>query len=159
MSFYTLIKKKINFSSYIRKFWMEQLQSQIWLTASSHMVKYLSISSYIRNPFLINDFATAPFWMSLYNMRKIWYSFLPVQRSAIALCRPILTFAIIEVPQWHFYNSTYETIGNINKAIDTFEHSSQWNIQKKQFHSSSAPDQKTTQKITIQLRQQHKARL
>ncbi len=45
----TLIKKKIRFSSYIRKFRMEQLQSHIWLT----------ISSYIRKPFLIYDFATA----------------------------------------------------------------------------------------------------
>jgi hypothetical protein len=31
----------------------------IWLTASSYdMVKYLRISSYIRKPFLIYDFAT-----------------------------------------------------------------------------------------------------
>ncbi len=49
----TLIKKKIKFSSYIRKFRMEQLQSHIWLTASSYMVKYLRISSYIRKPFII----------------------------------------------------------------------------------------------------------
>jgi hypothetical protein len=39
------VKKKIKFSSYIRKFRMEQLQS--------HMVKYLRIFSYIRKPFLI----------------------------------------------------------------------------------------------------------
>ncbi len=31
------LKKKIKFSSYIRKFRMEQLQSHIWLTASSYM--------------------------------------------------------------------------------------------------------------------------
>ncbi len=42
----TLIKKKIKFSSYIRKFRVEQLQSHIWLTASSYMEKYLRISSY-----------------------------------------------------------------------------------------------------------------
>ncbi len=42
---------------------MEQLQSHIWLTASSYMVKYLRISPYIRKPFLIYDFATAPFWI------------------------------------------------------------------------------------------------
>ncbi len=30
------------------------------------MVKYLRISSYIRKPFLIYDFATDPFWISLY---------------------------------------------------------------------------------------------
>ncbi len=45
---------------------MEQLQSQIWLTASSFMGKYLRVSSYIRKPFLIHHFATAPFWISLY---------------------------------------------------------------------------------------------
>ncbi len=48
----SLIKKIIKFSSNIRKFRMEQLQSHIWLTASSYMGKYLSISSYIRKPFL-----------------------------------------------------------------------------------------------------------
>ncbi len=70
----TLMKKKIKFSSYIRKFRMEQLQSHIWLTASSYMVKYLRISSYIRKPFLIYDFATAPLWISLY-MRKFDFLF------------------------------------------------------------------------------------
>ncbi len=34
-------------------------------------------SSYIRKPFLIYDFATAPLWISLY-MRKIFFSFLSV---------------------------------------------------------------------------------
>ena len=38
------------------------------------MVKYLRISSYIRKPFLIYDFATAPLWISLY-MRKILFNF------------------------------------------------------------------------------------
>ncbi len=42
-----LIKKKIKFSSYLRKFRVEQLQSHIWLTATSYMGKYLRISSYI----------------------------------------------------------------------------------------------------------------
>ncbi len=48
------------------KIHVEQLQSYIWLTvtASSYMGKYLRISSYIRNPFLIYDFATAPLWIS-----------------------------------------------------------------------------------------------
>ncbi len=73
----TLINKKIKFSSYVRKFKMEQLQSHIWLSASSYMGKYLRISSYIRKPFLMYDFATAPFIISLY-MRKIWFSFLSV---------------------------------------------------------------------------------
>ncbi len=34
---------------------MEQLQSHIWLTASSYMGKYLRISLYIRKPFIIYD--------------------------------------------------------------------------------------------------------
>ncbi len=45
---------------------MEQLQSHIWLTASSYMGNYFCISSYFRKPFLIYDFATAPLWISLY---------------------------------------------------------------------------------------------
>ncbi len=55
----TLIKKEIKFSSYLRKFRRDRLQSHIWLTASSYMIKCLRISSYIRKPFLIYDFATA----------------------------------------------------------------------------------------------------
>ncbi len=43
------------------------------------MVKYLSISSYIRKPFLIYDFPTDPIWTSLY-MRKISFSFISVYR-------------------------------------------------------------------------------
>ncbi len=40
---------------------MEQLQSHKGLTASSsYMEKYFRISSYIRKPFLMYDFATAP---------------------------------------------------------------------------------------------------
>ncbi len=58
---------------------MEQLQSHIWLTASSSsdMGKYLRISSYISKPFLMYDFATAPLSISLY-MRKILFSFVSV---------------------------------------------------------------------------------
>ncbi len=77
----TLITKKRTVSSHIRKFRMEQLQSHIWLTASSYMVKYLCISSYISKHFLIYDFATAPLWISSY-MRKIWCSFLTVYYHA-----------------------------------------------------------------------------
>ncbi len=43
----TLIKNKIKFSLYLRKYRREQLQSHIWLTSSLYMVKYLRISSYI----------------------------------------------------------------------------------------------------------------
>jgi hypothetical protein len=50
----TLIKKN---SSYIRKFRRDRVQSHILLTASSDTTKYLRISSYIRKPFLIYDFA------------------------------------------------------------------------------------------------------
>ncbi len=73
----TLIKKKRKFSSYMRKFRMEQLQSHIWLTASSYMLKYLRISSYIRKPFIKCDFATSPFCIYLH-MRTIFFSFLSV---------------------------------------------------------------------------------
>jgi hypothetical protein len=59
---------------YIRKFIRDRVHSHIWLTASSYMTKYLRISSYIRNPFLIFDFAPDPFWISWY-MRKFFFSF------------------------------------------------------------------------------------
>ncbi len=58
----------------IRKFRMEQLQSHIWLTASSYMGKYLRISSYIRKPFLIYDFATAPLEFE-YKWGKFYFIF------------------------------------------------------------------------------------
>ncbi len=72
-----LIKKKIKFSLYLRKFRWDRLQSHKWLTASSYMVIYLHISSYIRKPFLLYDFATDPIWISLH-MGKILYSFFSV---------------------------------------------------------------------------------
>ena len=61
----------------MKKFRMEQLQSHIGLTASSYMAKYLCISSYIKKPFILYDFPTAPFWISLY-MREILFYFLSV---------------------------------------------------------------------------------
>ncbi len=69
-----LIKKKIKFSSYIRKFRRDQLQSHIWLTVSLYIVKYLRISSYFRKPFLIYDFATDPIWIS-YIWGKFFFLF------------------------------------------------------------------------------------
>ncbi len=72
----TLIKKKRKFSSYIRKFRMEQLQSHLTNGVLIYG-EYLRISSYIRKPFFTYDFATASLWISLY-MRKIWFSFLSV---------------------------------------------------------------------------------
>jgi hypothetical protein len=62
----TLIKKKFKVSS----FRIKQLQSHKWLTVSLYMGKYLRISAYIGEPFLIYDFATASLWIILY-MRKI----------------------------------------------------------------------------------------
>ncbi len=53
------------------------MQSHIWLTATSFMGKNLRISSFIREPFLIYDFAPDPIWISLY-MKKILFSFLSV---------------------------------------------------------------------------------
>ncbi len=51
----TLIKKKIKFSSYIRKFRVEQLSNGLLIYG-----KYLHTSSHIRTLFLRFDFATAP---------------------------------------------------------------------------------------------------
>ncbi len=42
----------------------DRVQSHIWLTAISFMVKNLRISSYTRKPFLIYDFAPDPIWIS-----------------------------------------------------------------------------------------------
>ncbi len=55
----------------------DQVQSHIWVTASLYVAKYLRISSYIRKPFLMYDFAPDPLWISLY-IRKILFSFLSV---------------------------------------------------------------------------------
>ncbi len=82
----TLLKKKIKLSSYIRKFRMEQLQSHIWLTASSYMRKYLHISSYTRKPFLIYDFATAPLWISYIYEESLISFFSSVVRSLARFC-------------------------------------------------------------------------
>ncbi len=75
-------KKKRKFSSYIRKFKMEQLQSHIWLTDSSILI-YGEIFAHfliysIRKPFLIYDFATAPLWIFLYTRPKFIFFFISV---------------------------------------------------------------------------------
>ncbi len=94
----TLIKKNKKFFSYIRKSRRERLQSHIWiwLMASSYMTKYLCISSFIRKPFLIYDFATAPIWISLY-MRKILFSFLSVPDT---LLLTIMIHDILNYDTW-----------------------------------------------------------
>ncbi len=96
LSLSSLIKKKIKFSSYKRKFRMEQLQSHRCLTASSNIRKYLSISSYIRNPFLIYDFATTPLWISLY-MRKIWFTFLSVYSHLHLVMRESMSMRAVSI--------------------------------------------------------------
>jgi hypothetical protein len=82
----TLVKNKIKFSSYVRKLrgigilknGRQYRSHPVWLTASSYKrEKNLRISSFIRKPFLIYDFAPNPIWISLY-LRKILFSFLSV---------------------------------------------------------------------------------
>ncbi len=82
----TLIEKKIKFSSYRRNFRAEQLQSQyveglpnIW--GNAQMYPHICM----RRPLVIYSFATAPFWISLNTMRKIWFSFLSVY-SGVPWC-------------------------------------------------------------------------
>jgi hypothetical protein len=78
----TLIKNKIKFSSYIRNFRMEQLQSHngqrppyIWwnICAFPHILESL--------PLYIYDYAHNPIWISFY-MRKILFSFISVYMHA-----------------------------------------------------------------------------
>ncbi len=73
------IKKENQIYLMYKEFRMEQLQSHIWLTASTVHIygEIFAHSSYIRKLFLIYDFATAPLWISIY-MRKILFSFLSV---------------------------------------------------------------------------------
>ncbi len=80
--------------SYLDSWYTDKKENHIFLiyrkilsgaVAKSYMInglliygeKYFRISSYIRKPFLIFDFATAPLWISLYK-RKILFSFLSV---------------------------------------------------------------------------------
>ncbi len=66
----TQIKNKIKFSLYLRKFRRDRYH--IWLTASSYMVKYLRISSYIRKPFLIQYMTFLFLFLSVYNTYFKW---------------------------------------------------------------------------------------
>ncbi len=50
---HTMIKKNTKFFSYLKKSRRKRLQSHIWLKASSYLIIYLRISSYITKPFLI----------------------------------------------------------------------------------------------------------
>jgi hypothetical protein len=73
---YTDKKENIIFLIYKE---IKRVQGHVWQTASSYMGKNLRISSYIRRPFLINDFAPDPIWISLY-MRKILFNFYQCMR-------------------------------------------------------------------------------
>ncbi len=53
-------KKKIKFSSYIRKFKWDRVQSQIWGWASWYMRKFANFSPYMRMPWVVYDFAPDP---------------------------------------------------------------------------------------------------
>ncbi len=53
------------------------------------MVKYLRISSYIRMPFLIYDFATDPIWISLYEENFVFFFNSVVQDQIVSIsCFP-----------------------------------------------------------------------
>ncbi len=86
-----LIKKKIRFSSYIGKFRVDQLQSHIWLTASSYMGNNFRISSYIRKSFLIYDFASAPLWFP-YIWGKFYFIFYQWEQLKLYIWRPEVGF-------------------------------------------------------------------
>ena len=47
-----------------------------------YMIKCANIFPYMRRPLVIHDFATAPFWISLY-LRKILFSFLSVYSTLL----------------------------------------------------------------------------
>ncbi len=55
-------KKEKKISLNYKEIHRDRVQSHIWLTASL----YMGISSYIKKPFLIYDFAPAPISISLY---------------------------------------------------------------------------------------------
>jgi hypothetical protein len=72
----TLIKKRIKFYSYLRKFRVEQLQSHIWLTASSYMRKiwFSFLSVHIKQEFICSLLSL--FWgvdKLGYMYRAIWW--------------------------------------------------------------------------------------
>ena len=68
-----------------------------------NMTIYLRISSYIRKPFLIYDFATAPFCISLY-LRNIWFSILSVHTRRSVLQLYIIYINMITI--FPFFNNS-----------------------------------------------------
>ncbi len=124
----TLIKNKIKFTTYIRKFRWDRLQSHIWLTASSYMVKYLRISSYIRKPFLIYDFATDPIWIFLY-MRTILYLFYQCTIDKRHIRRKIKD-PYSRFPNCRFlyeFWRVFQTLGSRGKKVLKFPQSAMFN--------------------------------
>ncbi len=92
-----MIKKKIIFSSFVRKFRMEQLQSHIWRKASSYLGKHLRISSY-------TVLGSPSSYMTVQRLHSefpyIWgkfdFSFLSVCRYSYKLVSGLLTCAALK---------------------------------------------------------------
>ncbi len=87
-SYSTLIKKKIQFSSYTRKFRWDRLRSHIWLTASLYMVKYLRIFSLALPHLRLCNWS----YLNFLYIRKISFSFF------ISVASPSLTTALYFCP-------------------------------------------------------------
>ncbi len=88
-----------------------RVQSHIWLTASSYMVKYLPISSYSRKPFLIYDFAPDQLWISLY-LRKILFSFYQCGKEYSTVLQQCNVW---DVDQEHSSTNTENKLENADK--------------------------------------------
>jgi hypothetical protein len=73
----TLIKKKIKFSSYIRKFCMEQLQSHIWLTASYIWGNIFTFPHILGSPssYMTLQLLHSEFFFLLYIRGKFYFIF------------------------------------------------------------------------------------
>jgi hypothetical protein len=80
-----LIIKEVKFSSL--EIQRDRVQSHLWQTAFSYMGKYLHISSCVRKPFLIYDFALDLIGLSLYIWWKFCFLFYQLQLLSITqLC-------------------------------------------------------------------------
>ncbi len=73
------------------------------------MTKNLRISSYIRKPFLIYDFATSSFWNSFY-MRKILFYFLSVCRMAEVTVHELEIIFMDSGCCYFYFNFKYEQL-------------------------------------------------
>jgi hypothetical protein len=77
----------------------------------SYMVKYLRISSYIRKPFHLYDFAPDPIWISSF-IRKILFSFLSVWLKA-----HYCTDSSKRSFQWHRYHPVIRFVSTSVKFL------------------------------------------